>query len=331
MTSWNCEPYSTSHRGEVVRLWNRVFEDEPRFRPLTRALWRERVEQANAGEEFDPDLLWVAIREGRMVGFVHGGVWTGEFLRQLLPDNRSDSGGHDAVGYLAMVGVDPEARRQGVATSLVRALSGALRERHGEATPLLLDGRAFNPFYGNFYAPRPVLWGTPEGPAVRRSNEAADLFLRAQGFHPESGALTLRAELSECPSPGSAQALGRSLSVEVCVEPDYQPVLGSNRGNAYPFPNESATWLAIADEAQVGALIAYPCSDRTWAIFSLEVESAYRGRGVGRHLLHRCITALKERGVSSLEALVLPEESPGALHLYQSFRFQEVESWWVFG
>lgn len=333
-STWECEAYTTAHRGELVRLWNGVFEGERHFEPMTRATWRDRIERANEGEEFDPDALWVAIDGGRAIGFAHGGLWEGEFLRHLLPENHPERGGHSAVAYLAMIAVDPAHRRRGVGRSLVEHLHRSLADRVGAEIPLLADGRAFNPFYGNFFSPRPVPWGTPEGPAVKRDDAGTVAFFEALGFRRDSAALTVELDLRDrvpqrAPTP---QADGVHFEGEIVTEDDYQPILGSSGGNAYPFPNRSRTWVAVDGMEQVGCLIAYPFSDdRCWAIYSLEVQPSHRGRGVGRALLHAGIEELVSRSASHLEALVLPDEAPGAYHLYRSFQFQEVESWWVFG
>ncbi len=84
-------------------------------------------------------------------------------------------------------------------------------------------------------------------------------------------------------------------------------------------------WVAELDGAVVGWAVARPVSDRPVyagvAETSVYVGEGHRGRGVGRALVHRQVTAADEGGLWTLQASVFPENRPAiALHRSAGFR-----------
>jgi L-amino acid N-acyltransferase YncA/DNA-binding transcriptional ArsR family regulator len=84
-------------------------------------------------------------------------------------------------------------------------------------------------------------------------------------------------------------------------------------------------WVAEADGGVVGWAAAKPASDRPVyagvAETSVYVGDGYRGRGVGKALIHRQVTAADDAGLWTLQTSIFPENRAGiALHQTAGFR-----------
>ncbi|GAB2962274.1 helix-turn-helix domain-containing GNAT family N-acetyltransferase [Saccharothrix stipae] len=84
-------------------------------------------------------------------------------------------------------------------------------------------------------------------------------------------------------------------------------------------------WVAVADGRVAGWAAATPVSPRECyagvAETSLYVDARFRGRGVGKALLHRQVTAADAAGLWTLQAVVFPENRASiALHRSGGFR-----------
>jgi L-amino acid N-acyltransferase YncA/DNA-binding transcriptional ArsR family regulator len=84
-------------------------------------------------------------------------------------------------------------------------------------------------------------------------------------------------------------------------------------------------WVAEADGGVVGWAAAKPASDRPVyagvAETSVYVGDDYRGRGVGKALIHRQVTAADDAGLWTLQTSIFPENRAGiALHQTAGFR-----------
>jgi L-amino acid N-acyltransferase YncA/DNA-binding transcriptional ArsR family regulator len=84
-------------------------------------------------------------------------------------------------------------------------------------------------------------------------------------------------------------------------------------------------WVAEIDGAVVGWAAAKPASDRPVyagvAETSLYVGEGHRGRGVGKALIHRQVTAADEAGLWTLQTAIFPENRASiALHQSAGYR-----------
>lgn len=106
------ENYSQAWEAEVVDLWNRCCTFDPievnRFR-----------NQALFDDNFNPSLAWVAVDGDALVGFAFGTKRKFPYLERGLEPER---------GWINVIFVAPEVRRQGVATALLSRIEGQLAE-----------------------------------------------------------------------------------------------------------------------------------------------------------------------------------------------------------
>jgi L-amino acid N-acyltransferase YncA/DNA-binding transcriptional ArsR family regulator len=84
-------------------------------------------------------------------------------------------------------------------------------------------------------------------------------------------------------------------------------------------------WVAEADGGVVGWAAATPVSDRDAYVgvaeTSIYVGEGHRGRGVGKALIHRQVTAADDAGLWTLQTSIFPENRAGiALHQSAGFR-----------
>lgn len=331
-------PYRKGLRGDLIEAWNRIFATRRNFVPMTRTSWRDRIEAASGQPSFEPRLFRLAVDGTTVIGFVHGGFWEDEFLATLAPEQEGLDAQTTCLGVLTMIGVIPERRRAGVGTALLQSLRDEMGKLRDPTIALRADGRVYNPYYGNFFAPAPPPWGTTEGVSVLASDAATRGFFSARGFHEAHTALSLvmdpRRLTSETPPVDDVQ---RPLACEIVEEDDYQPILGSPTGIAFSHENLSHTWVAVHGDVQVGTIIAYPFAAAApsapvtrWAIYSLEVEPQYRGCGIARQLLWCALRHFRALAMEEVETLVIPQQSPAALRLYRSAGFREAEAWIVY-
>jgi len=97
--------------------------------------------------------------------------------------------------------------------------------------------------------------------------------------------------------------------------------------------NEPATGLVLlARDPLSGAAAGYGIvtfgfdiefSGRDAFLTELFVESSYRGRGVGRHLMDALLSTLQARGINAVHLMVRPENAP-ARALYETLDFRAV-------
>jgi ribosomal protein S18 acetylase RimI-like enzyme len=95
-------PYAAADESAVVALWREVFADDPPHHDPVASIHLKTTAQ--------PDLFFVAIREGNVIGTIMAGF-----------------DGHR--GWLYRVAVSPEHQRHGIGTALVRRAEAELIAR----------------------------------------------------------------------------------------------------------------------------------------------------------------------------------------------------------
>lgn len=121
------ENYSQKYEAQVIALWNRccVFDaiEERKFR-----------RQALFDDNFDPNLAWVALEGDQVMGFAYGTKRKFPYLERGLEPQR---------GWVNVIFVDPQARRQGVAGEMLSRIEGSLAEAGSRTITL----GAYSPSY----------------------------------------------------------------------------------------------------------------------------------------------------------------------------------------
>ncbi len=329
----------------VVEYWNAAFRDCRNFVPQTPESFRRRViEKSNGVECFDAAGFLLAVVPGpqgeRIIGLLHAGVRTEPVCRALLGDaHLGETWPGGSQGYLAIIHVDSEQRRQGVGA----ALWNEAQAYWTGCASLALDGQCLNPWYGNSEGPATPPWGTPEGIAVRADDAATIAFFAKRGFFPRHRALTLERSLVQPPLPDPAPLLeaASAQGVAVHVLDSARPVLGGPLDETVPYVTNEPYICVTAHQHDraLAELIVYPMAlppvaggrrPRVAAIYELEALEEARGRGLGKACLALGLDHLVRAGFERVELLTIPEVSPAALKLYESFGFTRVVEWAIF-
>ena len=108
--SWTLKPLTREHISAAAALFNQsVADGEMIFSPLDEAVFERRFFQPGAH-------AFAAEENGELIGFIHGACKTA-FLNKENNEN--------TPGYLSVVVVRKDKRRQGVGSALVAALEDA--------------------------------------------------------------------------------------------------------------------------------------------------------------------------------------------------------------
>jgi predicted N-acetyltransferase YhbS len=92
-------PYREEDRESVLQLWERVFPGEPPH--------NNPVQDLRTRSEIPPELFLVAIQDGQIAGTVLASC-------------------EDQMGWVHYLGVDPDRRRQGIGSSLMKRVEATL-------------------------------------------------------------------------------------------------------------------------------------------------------------------------------------------------------------
>ena len=80
-------------------------------------------------------------------------------------------------------------------------------------------------------------------------------------------------------------------------------------------------FLALGDDAVVGTCAIVPVGVEGWELAKLTVSTGFRGQGIARRLVERCIAHARERRAQRV-FLVSNSQLQAALRLYESFGFR---------
>ncbi|WP_020667746.1 GNAT family N-acetyltransferase [Amycolatopsis nigrescens] len=110
----------------VARLWDRLGRELPGGDPMTSVELRRVEHMLSAFAWHERAFCLIAVREGRIAGFVNSALSAGD---GLLPG---------LTGEIETCYVTPEERRRGIGTALAKAAMAWLRE-HGAGDPIRLE------------------------------------------------------------------------------------------------------------------------------------------------------------------------------------------------
>jgi GNAT superfamily N-acetyltransferase len=322
--SWDLVAYNQQYLPALVTFWNETFGDLLNAVPVDEALLRARVfDKRTDLEQFEPSNFIMAVRDGRVLGVIHFGRRAEDLCRAIWPEW---SGG--SQGYIALIGVHPDERRQGIGDALWHRVMKELKS----VSRIDIDGQCISPFYGNSEGPFTPLFGTPEGISVPAEDTETHRFLGKRGYRPEYQGVHLR-----CSLDGVSVELSEREDVSVHVfheaYPDIDAPLGTTARYMSEFDFRVVT--AVRGEDVIGIVGLYPMVELgagRWAIYETLVSERARGEGIGGLLVKTAIRhAAEVEGATSLDVLTLPDISGPALKMYRKLGFVNVQIWSVFG
>lgn len=292
-------PYHESLLADWADLHNAVFAGQHNFWPVSARLLKRRVVGAPG---FDPDLLLFATEHGRLLGFAHGGEARGAELYNM--------------------GVHPLARRGGTGSALLAALQAEL----GDLRP---DSRGMNPFWGNSRGPETSFFGMVEGIGVAHDDGAALGFLARHGFAPGPHAVNLRVTGDSMDlEPGrDARKRAETLGLELGMLRGRCPVIGQGPDAEQPLSGQG--WfsaVALHAGTVAGYAVGFPTPELgpgRFGIFALEVDKEHRRKGIGSALVMQLLLEMQGGRFTACEVTTVPQESPGAMELYERLGFRQ--------
>lgn len=308
--------------GPIVEFWNREFADRRNFFPIDEEIFRQRVVAKHYGVEgFDSQGFFVALVGDELAGIAHAGIWSESICRLRDPQW---AGGDE--GYLALICVSRQHRRQGIG----HALMAAVHDFWGDCEHLTIDTQCLSPFYGNSDGVYTPFWGTPEGIGTRWDDRETLGFLERQGFVPSRRATSyvLRLLTSD---PGGASAAVRQNMALISLNNEHLVIgKGPDARQVFPQQNLFDCLGCVIDDKVVGLISTYCMrelgSDRR-AIYDFEVALGFRGLGIGTTLLREAIQHMRQAGAEACEAVTLDD---GAGRLYEKAGFTSVAEWAIF-
>jgi mycothiol synthase len=267
----------------VVDLWNRCLPADP----ITREIFDDRI---LLDPNFDPAGCWVAMQDGRIVGFVYALV-----RRTPLPWGFESAFEHDRqIGWIFALFVHEDYRRQGIGSALLdRALA------------FLEAGGVKHVILGN-YAPNYVLSGvdTEAYPGARE-------FLEHHGFAVQGKSYGMGIGLFGYRPPAEAAEIEQALAqqgvtVEYFSRDFLLPTLDFLRAS---FP----TWLSLFTDklrrghgfdeiviARRGEEVVGYCQHRYGhqpeRTGPFGVKAELRGRKIGTLMLYRLLAGMAQKG-----------------------------------
>ena len=263
---------------------------------------------------FESEGFHLALDGDEILGFVHAGSLPAN------PEQESDA----RLGYIACLHVMPHRRRCGIGSQLLQRTSRYLDGCEG----VFLDGQCLAPFYGNVQGPFTPFWGTTEGISIPHQDESTHKFLHRYGFSIRHEAVSLEwSGRLPAPSPGGEETL-------VVLE-EAAPRLGETIAHHLPLrgTNGFFTVVALGDGCVDATAIVFPLTplgEERWALYELQVAPSARGAGLGQRLVGRVIQEAGNRGATRIEVTTIPDLSPAAHHIYQSFGFREEARWNIY-
>lgn len=320
------QPYDDTFLPGIIHFWNETFGKRRHALEMTEDLFQERIlEVETPVESFEPAYFLVAHEEETVLGLIHVGVHPEDFCFALYGDEWE--GGEQ--GYVAMIGVHPDHRGQGIGSRLWE--KGIDRIDH--ATTVFLDGECLNPFYGNSRGPFAPFFGTAEGISIRPDQHAAIHFFERRGFEPRFRGTSLERDLSGSMSPNPDEAESAD---EIDVLEESYPALGEVAHARLPYP-EADSYLVVRcihDGLTSGLLSLFPyrhLAENRWGIYEFQVYEEYLDRGLARCLLSEACNELKtEEDADILESFVIKDLSEGIESLYDEFGFRESQEWLIY-
>ncbi len=271
--------YRGADEATLIDLWNRAMTHDP----IDAAVFRTRV---LLDANFRPDGLLVAEEDGAIVGFVLAIMRQVPLFLQGLEQER---------GWITAFGVHPAHRRRGIGQQLLAAALACFAAAGRRQVEIA-------PYTPNYFIPGVDM--DAYAPAV--------VFLDKLGWQVSSTPISMRAELTGYQVRPAVIELEARLAgegivirpVEAADLPALMPFIAATFGwDWYRFAQEyllalfgpGADDICFLVAAQGERIVGY-CQQRLERFGPFGVDPAWRGKGIGRVLLARCLIAMRAKG-----------------------------------
>ena len=303
----NIRTYRGTDLGEIIKIWNRTMP----YNPVSRMIFLKNI---LLDHNFDDEGFFVAEENGEILGFIYG------IVRRFPKDVGAPV--TDDIGYINAIGLKYEKDiLGGLGGALIKAVEDYFR-RHGKQTAIISGYtpnfiyQGINTLYPDYLALFPQE-GYAE--ATRNVSISIDLLkyvrpdyideLKAQreqeGFLFTNLKDEYILELLKYVAPGVRHRVRRII----------QETMDYERFNMVVYDGKVIGVNMFADP--------YSCEER-FGPFSISAD--FRGKGLGKVLLHDCLTEMKNRGLQKAWAQSTPLES-AASHIYAQAGFQSTNEY----
>ena len=294
-------PYRASDEQSLIVCWNATLWADP----IDARTWRSRF---LLDPQFDPNTCLVAEQNGLMAGFCFG------MQAADSPD-----------GAIVAFGVMPDARRQGIGSTLLKRVLETWRVAGAARVSI-------GPYVPTYITPGVDEIAYPEALG----------FLQDQGFDVASRPISMRATLmgyrtSEDLVAKAQSTLANGYAVRPAVAEDILPLRRFLREHFPDWQTEVNDVLAdlfVADSGRCTLLVAERAGgilgfaqSRAERFGPFGVDARLRGQGIGGLLLDRTLLAMRGRGYHVAWFLWTDER---AARLYRQFGFEEVRRFSLF-
>lgn len=262
---------------------------------------------------FDPQGLFIAESEGKIVGFAHGGFGF-----------REDSQGCDREhGVICNLVVHPQYRRQGIGSELVRQAEAYLL-RHGVKSIQFGQSKFRDPYYFGIHG-----GARPSG--ILDSDPGMTPFLERRGYVRTSGSIVLQRDLSTSRDPTNFRLINLRRQTELLAADP--PPLTYKWGCHYGNIESRRFRLAIRKTSQTVAVVTIVGLDhyvKKWrergiGLVEMQVAENFRGQGYGTTLLIESLKSMRKEMNVTLAELHIPEGHSMAAKAVQNAGFVAIE------
>jgi len=279
MTATIIRHYRGADETALVELWNAAMTHDR----INRSVFRTRV---LLDANFDPEGLFVAEADGKLLGFVLSVVRRVPlFLQGLEPE----------TGWITAFGVHPNHRRHGIGRQLFDAALARLASM-GRQRVLM------SPYTPNYFIPGVDVNAYPDTLA----------FLQTTGWQIISQPISMRAELTGFQIPTDMLELERQRAQERIVVrpvqpddlPELMPFIAKHFGwDWFRFAQEYLLELYGPGSDEICFLVATQndrivgyCQQRRERFGPFGVMDEMRNKGIGRLLLFHCLATMLTQG-----------------------------------
>lgn len=297
----------------LVQVWNRTFLGGPNFIAVTE---RELAQRVTDQPSFRETEMFVARREEEVVGFVHFGL-------RIRPWPARDELARDpAEGHIYAL-VAPEADGALIETLLTHAcerlaLAGA---RRALLYPSWVQG--VQPFYNG-------IAGAYEMPGLARDRQGLREVAAEQGFEVAADYATPELDLSRRDHIRSLLKEGARLGAQA-ARWELEPHERRLRTPLFP-PRRS---VELTRDGRVVAMAAYGLWEEyarqygrgLFGITSVQVESRWQGKGLGKLAMILAIEAAMAEGAEALHLHVYRENRPAWNLYHRALGFRPAFAW----